>query len=425
MEDFPPRQVTLVLTDGRGTTLGSLPPFEVATPWWQQVEEVVEGAREAFGLELVVVRLLRAGAESVVHGGPVTYLAEPAVPRGPGLAATSLSPAALDALLTPWDGPDPLAEQPLRAPWARPGGAVSDVAWALSAVAVHGAADPDAVCEQVRTWNLSSIWRVPWAGGRAWLKVVPPFFAHEVGVLAALQGSGRVPRLLAGDVHDGCGRMVLANARSDDATADRGHRVRRGLSALVPLQAECAGRLASFAALGVPDRRDDDVVVDTVARLLDANRSHLSDADRADARALVRDLPSVLAAERAAGLPDTLVHGDFHVGNVLGAGEEAVILDWGDSSLGQPARDVVRMVRWLPEPERDAAWAHAVALWAQAWPGADLAVALAVAQLTDDLLGAAAWQGFLDRIEPDERVYHEGDPPVGIANALRTWRALG
>jgi hypothetical protein len=30
---------------------------------------------------------------------------------------------------------------------------------------------------QVRTWNLSSLWRKPVEGQTVWLKVVPPFFA--------------------------------------------------------------------------------------------------------------------------------------------------------------------------------------------------------------------------------------------------------
>lgn len=419
------RLVTLVLTDGRGALLGALPPFEVATPWWQEVADVVEGAREAFGLDVVVLRLLVATGDGVTDGGDVTYLAEfagPAGPAGPALPLHDVADAVRRLPLTPWTGPDPLVDHPRRAPWARPGGPTADLRWALDAV---GGPSTSAEVEQVRSWNLSSLWRVPTPAGRAWLKVVPSFFAHEVAVLRALQGTGAVPALIAGEVGPGYGRMLLAAAPSDDATAERSHRVRRGLAALVPLQVTCAGRLQELADAGVPDRRDDADVVDAVARTLDANRAALSDEDRDAARALVRDLPALLAAERAAGLPDTLVHGDFHVGNVLGAGDRAVVIDWGDSSLGQPARDVVRMVEWLPAEARGEATAFAVEVWDAAWPGVDLAAALPVARVMNDLLGATAWQGFLDRIEPDERVYHAGDPPVGLASGLERYRALG
>ena len=34
------RSVTIVVCDDRGSLLGSLGPFEVATPWWQDLEPV-------------------------------------------------------------------------------------------------------------------------------------------------------------------------------------------------------------------------------------------------------------------------------------------------------------------------------------------------------------------------------------------------
>jgi hypothetical protein len=52
------RIVTLVLCRGDGSVLGSLPPFEVDVPWWQEVGSVVSGARARFGLDVTVLRLL-------------------------------------------------------------------------------------------------------------------------------------------------------------------------------------------------------------------------------------------------------------------------------------------------------------------------------------------------------------------------------
>ena len=60
----------------RGAVLGSLPPFEAATPWWQDIGPVVDGARERFGVDVTVLRLLRADRPHPA-GGAVTYLAEP------------------------------------------------------------------------------------------------------------------------------------------------------------------------------------------------------------------------------------------------------------------------------------------------------------------------------------------------------------
>ena len=41
---------------------------------------------------------------------------------------------------------------------------------------------------------------------------------------------------------------------------------------------------------------------------------------------------------------DRLLHGDFHVGNILGSFDAPVIIDWGDASRGDPVADVARTV---------------------------------------------------------------------------------
>ena len=59
-EAFPPRQVTLLLCTSDGRRLGALPPFEVEVPWWPEAEPVVAGARDRFGVEVTVLRLVAA-----------------------------------------------------------------------------------------------------------------------------------------------------------------------------------------------------------------------------------------------------------------------------------------------------------------------------------------------------------------------------
>ena len=59
----------------RASVLGRLPAIEVPTPWWQDVEPVVDAARDAFGIEVVVLRMLDSELPRP-QGGRVTYLAE-------------------------------------------------------------------------------------------------------------------------------------------------------------------------------------------------------------------------------------------------------------------------------------------------------------------------------------------------------------
>ncbi|MBO0867855.1 MAG: aminoglycoside phosphotransferase family protein, partial [Micromonosporaceae bacterium] len=99
------RLVTLVLVDAAGTPLGALPPLPVPEPHWPEAGPVVDAARQRHGVDITLLRLLAADGEAV------TYLAEL-----PGGATRPDTPTGL----SPVDGV--FADDPLRAPWARPGG---------------------------------------------------------------------------------------------------------------------------------------------------------------------------------------------------------------------------------------------------------------------------------------------------------------
>src|SRR5688500_6771500 len=232
---LPERVVTLVLVSPEGEVLGSLPPFPVQVPWWQEVEVIVDAARRLHGLEVVVLRLLET-EPGVVPGGRLTYLAEvPDTPELPPLLA--------------W--PRSLADHPLRMPWARPGGPDRDVAWAVAALAERGIT-PSEPPAQMRSWNLSSLWRITTGSGAFWLKCVPGFFAHEGRILERLQGGpARVPTLIAADGY----RVLLAEIPGEDLYASRPPLLHRMVEQLVALQRSFFGRTDELLALGLPDWR--------------------------------------------------------------------------------------------------------------------------------------------------------------------------
>jgi hypothetical protein len=113
-----PRRVTLVLQRADGSVVGALAPFSVETPWWQEVESVVAGAA-AHGADVTVLRLILAEpdpGEPSQMGGAVAYATEL---HGP-LPTEVRAAAAAEAL----------DDDPLRLPWARPGGPARELAWA-------------------------------------------------------------------------------------------------------------------------------------------------------------------------------------------------------------------------------------------------------------------------------------------------------
>ena len=384
------RTVTLVLVDGRGAVLGALPPYEVPLPWWPEVEDVVAGARERYGVDVRVLRFLAAD-RPIPHEGHVSYVAE--VPEPP---AVPLAPFAGD-----------LPDDPRRAAYAEPGGPDAAVRWAVETLARLGT--PDATATQVKTWNLSAIWRLASAGTPvAWLKQVPGFFAHEGAVLRLLGevAPGLAPPVLATGPHH---RHLLGHVPGEDRFgADAGFCAQIAAD-YHPVQAHFAGRTAELTAAGVPDGRPD------AARLARVAAPY---RDTVDGLAeLIDGLPDRLAAADACGLPDTLVHGDLHPGNVR-ADERGrrVIIDWGDSTVGPPAYDILRLAGGLDES------GPVVGEWARRWretvPGSDPERAVALLAPVAELRAAAVYAGFLDRIEPSEWPYHAADVPDRLRAAV-------
>jgi hypothetical protein len=403
MTPEPPRRVaTLVLVDQGGAIVGRLPAFPVTTPWWQDMEPLVAGCHERFGIRPTILRLFST-ERSIYPGGGVTYLAE----------VGALEVSAVATFAEPWTGA--LDEQPLRMPWARVGGPTADLAWADEALVAAGRRRTGHD-EQMRTWNLSCVWRLPTTDGPAWLKVVPPFFAHEGAVLDRLAG-GPVPILLG---RQG-GRILMADVPGDDRYDATGAELLRMVDGLVAIQVAWAARTGELLALGLPDWRGSFLSV-LIADVIERTADQLTVGERATLDRFLGGLPARLAAVESCGLPDTLVHGDFAPGNVRGDGAVArmTLLDWGDSTVGQPLLDMPAFLDRTPVGESAAIRAHWEACWRTAIPGTDPTDAARLLAPVAAARQAVVYRRFLDRIEPAERAYHAGDP----ADRLRRTAAI-
>ncbi|WFE64179.1 aminoglycoside phosphotransferase family protein [Micromonospora sp. WMMD714] len=380
------RTVRLVLVDATGRTLGALPDFTVPVPWWQDTVEVVAGARAAYGTEVAVLRLL-AGQRGEPPGGHVGYLAEAVGPVGvPLLPAEAVEPAA----------------HPLRAPYAQPGGPAASLAWAAGQLDRLGR--PATGAAQQRTWNLSAIWRLDGPHGTTWLKQVPSFFRHEAAVLRLLADDPDTPTLLAADDE---GRMLLDHVPGEDRYgADAAERT--AITAVHhALQLRAVPTVDRLAAAGVPDLRGA-----ALARWL---RTMLAPHPAADRH--LADVETRLAEVARCGLPDTLVHGDLHPGNVRADGRRRTVIDWGDSFVGHPAFDVLRLTEQLPAGPAAAVLADWCARWRSDVPGCRPERAVALLRPVAWLRMAAVYAMFLAGIEPSERIYHAKDVPANLARA--------
>jgi Ser/Thr protein kinase RdoA (MazF antagonist) len=142
--------------------------------------------------------------------------------------------------------------------------------------------------------------------------------------------------------------------------------------------------------------------------------------DRAELDALVADLPRRFDALAECGLPDTLVHGDFHPGNWRGD----KLLDWGDSGIGHPLLDQPAFHHGnLMDDDK---WAAARGAWRDAWrdarPGSDPDRAAELIAPIAALRAAHIYRVFIDNIEPSEHCYHRHDTEDWLQRAIAVAR---
>ncbi|MET8157925.1 phosphotransferase [Sphaerisporangium sp. NPDC005289] len=349
-------------------------------------------------------------------------------------------------------------EHELRAPWARAEGLREAFAWAADALARAGR-PLNGPIRQRRTWNLAGLFRLPTDRGPVWLKTTPRFAADEGAVIAAFarHDPGLVPAVIAADR----GRVLLDHVPGEDCWDAGEDVVISAVARLVAAQAALAREALARKPRAGETRAGEDRARETRAGE-DRARETRAGEDRAGDAAgpsrvawddrlvlddrrgpvvagLVRDLLAgdvgrELTAEEVGralelverwpllaecGLPATIVHGDFHPGNLRGDGGPPRVLDFADAHFGDPVLDGLRIRDFLPRAARPAAaraWADA---WASEVPGCDPARALALAEPLAHLVYAVRYQEFLDGIEPSERVYHLGDPAAVIRKALR------
>ncbi|MCV2392697.1 aminoglycoside phosphotransferase family protein [Actinotalea sp. M2MS4P-6] len=402
------RTVTVVLADGDGTPLGSLPPFDVAMPYWIEMSDVVGEVARRHGLTVDVLRLIEHERPSP-PGGAVTYLAqvrEPVVDPSAPAPGTSAHRAPLPELAPPTAAQLAAAAttHPLRAPYAEPGGPAASLAWAREAL---GAPRLDAV--QQRTWNVAAHWRLTDRGQVTWLKQVPPYQETELAVLRWFgeHAPHLGPRTLATGEH---GRQLLG-------FVDGVHHYDGGLAELQTVAAAQHGlHLISaeaaddLLALGVPDHRG--------ARMVDWIRGHLEQhVGDHPAGELLERLPGTFDEIDACGLPAALSHGDNNPGNALLDGERVVFLDWGEGFLGHPAFDVLGLISGAPEADRAAVLEAWAARWRRDVPGCDPERAVALVRQVAQLQAAAVYAWLLANIEPSEHVYHWADVPDRLDRA--------
>jgi hypothetical protein len=314
----------------------------------------------------------------------------------PGLTAR------LEELIVEWrSNAEP---PPLRPRWSRPEWHARATAWLVEQLERVGR-PPMGPVEQVRHWGISALMRVPTAGGPAWFKAVFPPFHHEPAVTRLLADAfpGEVPVVLATEPDEGW--LVTHDLGTVAGDADE-TALRRAAAALARIQLAMVDRTAEILALGCPRRPLRDVP-GSLAALFDESPRLPGVPAELDTAALVERVAAAVNRVQALGVADSLIHGDFHGGNVATVEGRAVVYDWSDAAVGNPLVDLVTWPGSWFEPSVRLAARTALL---DAWAAAGIAEGKALHDRLEDLVtvGAAyqtiSYGGITRNLEPSRRL---------------------
>ena len=196
----------------------------------------------------------------------------------------------------------------------------------------------------LRPW--ADVWRVPTRRGLVWFKACRAVQRFEPRLTASLaeRWPGRVADVLAHD--DAQGFLLLADAGRQLAELGNPPELwLRVLPAYAELQRGEAVHVDDHLRHGVPDLRSS-TVRRRFEELLDRDLP-IAAGERLRLAEAAADLERWCQQLVAAGIPDTVQHDDLHMTNVFTGPSGLRVLDWGDSSIGQPFGSLVVTFRFL------------------------------------------------------------------------------
>ena len=384
------RQVCALLCDGRVLTdeASRLPSYDEEHPW----TDLQRRARAAGDPGAVLV------APQVMTGSEPTVLLSVFGSRaGTTVAGTWTAPddlaetdaallAALREIAAVAGG---VTEAPARRPaWFRPSWYDEVDAWIDAELAARGRSRTGATVPQ-KVWSLSAVLEVPSDPAPVWFKASCRHFHAEPALTRLVAGMlpQHAPPVIAAD--DARAWLLLEempgaeDERDDDSTSGLGVAAAR---IMATLQQRSLDHLEAIETAGVPVRGLTDTVHGFEEILVSSvELDDLTDEELRAARATRDDVHAVVEELASLGLPETLVHGALHPGNVAHDADSIVLYDWSDAAVSHPFLDLAHLTGRLPEVERAAVREAYAAAWRTAYPDADIARAVELADHVDTI----------------------------------------
>ena len=307
--------------------------------------------------------------------------------------------SALSQAVATLQEPDPVE----RVPWMRRGWFTTAQKWMADTLVAQGY-ELKAPPEQFKNFSLSALLRAETTSEVIYFKVANqfPLFCHEPKTTQTLGTlfPTYIPKPIA--IHEERRWML---------TPDFGHSLRdenpnvetleRIVQTFANFQISTASMLDTLMESGCLDRRlnvlasqIDDLMADEACIIgLDTN-------ERTAWRATAPTLKALCVKLADFNIPDTLVHGDFHAGNITQQGEKTTFFDWTDACIGHPFFDLPIFINFDAADHEEVLRDAYLACWTAYESIERLREAYQIAQILGWLHQAVSYQGIRTHSEP-------------------------
>ncbi|PUA79838.1 phosphotransferase family protein [Nocardioides currus] len=349
----------------------------------------------------------------VRHGDPAGTFVTPDRLADPALAAVVAT--AVTEL-------DPARTPPGRPAWFRPGWFDEVEAWIDSVLEGSGRRRTHPI-EAVKMWSISAVARVRTDAGDLWLKAPCEHFRAEARVhpTVARLFPDLVPSLVAVEEEQGWLLMEpLVGAEDEDRADGAGLEV---ATVWARTQVDAVAHVDELVAGGCRVRGVEETLaafhdlLDHSTELPLLTPEELETVRTSGVDAVVREF-------WAAGIPDTLSHGDLHLGNVAWDGTSLRIFDWTDGCVSHPFLDASHLAHFTrSRPGDQGLEATYAEQWRAAYPDADVDRVLELAPFVDLVFQAVTFDDIASTTEPMSR-WELGGVVADLLRTLSTHEAL-
>lgn len=201
--------------------------------------------------------------------------------------------------------------------------------------------------EQLRIWGLSAVLRQRTDGDDIYFKAAAKHFIAEPRITAAVADlfPDLTPEVLA--LEPTKGWLLLAPFRGEELDETQLEKKAEVMRRFSILQLKSVAQKDALIAAGCADRGLTNLREAVPWLLRESLELHLlTQAERERLLTLEPRILEQLDDLAACGLPETLLHGDLHFGNVVVEDERITIFDWTDTCWSHPFFDLTLQNKW-------------------------------------------------------------------------------